>query len=389
MKLMTLETDPSYGGGSEAMALAISRELAARGHDVFLLHECNGTMLPAYREFVAGSFQLKLPGFALRAPVSTIRCAMRIGALARKQGIDAVLSSHLGYLRIAALVRVLYGVPFCFHLGLPAAGLPRSIRLAFRWIGAGVAPSHHTLKSWHREGWPLERLVTVPNWVDTKRFSPTVDRPLLRRELGIPRDSRCIAFVGRICPEKGIETLIRAFRQVRSRFEKATLVVVGKLESGYEPRFNQLIGQLDENVRQAMIVRPVSSTPEKYFASADVVCVPSCWDEPFGLTLLEAMACALPVVSTTVGMFAEIIGDHHQDLLVSPGDHVALAERLAWWLAQPDASKERGLELRQRVTQYFGPDKCMDTYESILRSMVKDAPKTSALLAYPSNCERA
>src|SRR4051794_13236265 len=115
MKLMTLEPDPSYGGGSEAMALAISHQLAARGHNIFLLHENEGSMLPAYREFATGVFQSNLPGFSLRAPLSTIACAVRIGQLARKHGIDAIFSAHLGYLRIGALVRGLYGIPFCFH----------------------------------------------------------------------------------------------------------------------------------------------------------------------------------------------------------------------------------------------------------------------------------
>jgi glycosyltransferase involved in cell wall biosynthesis len=156
------------------------------------------------------------------------------------------------------------------------------------------------------------------------------------------------------------------------------LVVVGKPEPGYEPRFNQLISELDEKVRQAIIVRPVSLTPEKYLACADVACVPSSSEEAFGLALLEAMACELPVVATTVGLFGAMVGEYSQDLLVSPGDHGALAERLAWWLAHPDASRACGLRLRKRVTQYFGSSKSIDMYESVLRGMVEEAYKDTA-----------
>jgi mannosyltransferase len=366
MKVMTLEPDPAYGGGSEAMALAISRELAARGHHIFLLHEVQGSMLPAYCEFVSGVFQRKLPGFSLRAPVETIACAIRIGRLARKQGIDAIFSAHLGYLRIGALVRRLYGIPFCFHLGLPALDLPRFSQWAFRWLDAGIAPSEHTLGSWDRAGWSVGKIVAVPNWVDTERFRPRDDRHALRKELGVPNHSRCIVYVGRLGHGKGIETLIRAFAHVRAKVDDASLIIVGKFEPGYEVQLSRLMNELEEKDQQAVILRPVSSAPEKYFACADVACVPSSHEESFGLTLLEAMACELPVVATTVGLFPQILGEDRGDLLVAPGDHTGLAERLAWWLTHSDAAIECGQGLRRRVKDHFGSGKSIEVYERIL-----------------------
>ena len=122
MKLMILEPAPNFGGGSEAVSLDLGRELAKRGHKIVLLHEIEGSMLPAYREFVVEVCQLNLPGFSLRAPLRTLDCAVRIGHLARRIGIDGIFSSHLGYVRIGALIRCIFGVPFCFHLGLPALG---------------------------------------------------------------------------------------------------------------------------------------------------------------------------------------------------------------------------------------------------------------------------
>src|SRR5262249_42207427 len=161
-------------------------------------------------------------------------------------------------------------------------------------------PSRHTRETWVRAGWPSETLVALPNWVDTEQFQPSANRHELRQELGIPSESRCIVFVGRVCPVKGIEALIRAFPDVRSRVARATLIIVGDPPPEYRVQFEKLIATLDQLDRNSIILRAVSSTPEKYFAAADIACVPSCWDEPFGLTLLEAMACALPVVATTV-----------------------------------------------------------------------------------------
>jgi glycosyltransferase involved in cell wall biosynthesis len=385
MKLMILEPAPNFGGGSEAVSLDLGRELAKRGHKIVLLHEIEGSMLPAYREFVVEVCQLNLPGFSLRAPLRTLGCAVRIGHLARRIGIDGIFSSHLGYVRIGALIRCLFGVPFCFHLGLPALDPPRFSRVAYRLIGAGITPSHHTRETWCLAGWPLETLFTVPNWVDTERFRPSSDRGALRRELGIPLESRCVVFVGRLRPEKGLEALIRAFPHVRSTVNDARLVIVGELSAEYRVWFDQVISTLNHEDRQAIIVKSVSSTSEKYFAAADIACVPSCWEEPFGLTLLEAMACALPVVATTVGVFPQIIGKHHHHFLVAPGDHSAIAERLAWWLTRPEAAAEFGMRLRRRVIRHYGAKHSVEMYENILKQLPLRARQPMTGPAYGCN----
>jgi glycosyltransferase involved in cell wall biosynthesis len=370
MKIMILEPNPSYGGGCEAMSLAIGRQLVERGHEVCLLHELNGSMLAAYEEFITEKIQMHLPCFALRAPLSTLSCAMRIGRCAHTRGVDAVLSSHLGYIRSGALVRGLYGVPFCFHLGLPAVEIPWFSRTAYYLISAGVCPSRHTQEAWYRAGWPSRTLVTIPNWVDTERFRPMADRNGLRQQLGIPHECRCIVFVGRICREKGVESLVRAFAVVQSKVKNAVLLIVGEAEPEYGKQFSDLINGIGPEVRERIHLTGISPTPEKYLAAADVACVPSVWNEAFGLTLLEAMACGLPVISTTVGILPQILGLEHGDLVVPPEDTTALTERLVWWLTHPDAAAKVGLQLRRRVVQQYGASSSADAYERVLTNVI-------------------
>jgi glycosyltransferase involved in cell wall biosynthesis len=376
MRLMALEPNPSYGGGSEKMILALSRELALRGHKVFLLHELEGSMLPNYLEFVSGTFRLSLPGFSLRAPLLTFHCAARIARLAYMHGINVILSSHLGLIRIAALVRGFYGIPFCFHLGLPATGSPHLSRFAYRWIDAGVSPSNHARETWRDAGWPSRSLVTIPNWVDAAQFRPAANRTALRSELRIAINAQCILFVGRVCQEKGLETLIRAFRIVRSVLSDAILVVVGQIEMDYQRRLNELMDELCLVDRDSIRFVSVSSEPEKYFAAADVVCIPSS-GETFGLTLLEAMACEVPIVATSIGAFPKIIGEAHRTLLVIPGDHEAIAERLIWWLRHPDEGAALGRRLRERVIKHYGPGQSVDLYENVLVKIACDDTHTT------------
>lgn len=366
LRVLVLEPDPSYGGGSEAVILSLSRELAGRGHALSLLHETEGSMLAAYREFSSQIVRAPLPGFALRSPLRTLACVARIGRVARALRADVVLSSHLGFTRHAALLSVSGGVPFCFHLGLPLVGGGASLRAAHRLAGQGIAPSAHTLETWRAGGWPAAALQAVPNWVDPGRFAPATDRAALRSELGIPVDGPCVVFVGRVCEQKGVDVLLRALPAVAAAIPNVTVLVVGAIAAGYHAQLEHSLDLLDTQTRERIVLRPVTATPEKYYACADVVCAPSIGDETFGLAALEAMACGVPVVASDVGIVAQIIGADHDVLLVPPGDAVALAERLIYWLNQPHARDACGRRLRARVLEHFAPDASVDAYERAL-----------------------
>jgi glycosyltransferase involved in cell wall biosynthesis len=238
MRLLALEPDPSHGGGSEAVTLSLSRELAQRGHQVVLLHETEGSMLPDYREFSAEIIRRPLPGFSLRAPARTLACVARIGSLARRLAVDAVMSSHLGFIRHGALVRAIYGIPFLFHLGLPNVGSSRMLRMAYQRMGAGIAPSAHTRLDWEQAGWPAATLHAVRNWVDPQRFRPSPDVAALRRELQMPENTPCVVFVGRVCEQKGVDVLIQAFAQLGAGIDEANLVIVGAVAPDFRaPRW--------------------------------------------------------------------------------------------------------------------------------------------------------
>lgn len=368
MKLLILEPDPSHGGGSEAVMLSLSRELANRGHAICLLHDTDGTMLPDYRALAAQAIRRRLPGFSFRAPLRTLLCVARIAVAARRVGADAIVSSHLGFIRHCALVRAMTGIPACFHLGLPLTSSTASMRMALRRVGDGIAPSQHTLQTWKDGGWPAGALHAVSNWVDPSRFRPAADVRALRGELGLPLDGRILAFVGRVCEQKGVDVLIRAFAALAPGNPDVTLVVVGGVAVEYQATLQATLGGLDDAVRGRIILRPVTPTPEKYYAAADVACAPSLVDEAFGLTVLEAMACAVPVVTSPIGIIPDILGGD-EDLLAAPGDPDRLEERLVFWLG-PDAPRaQRGRQLRERVLQRYGALSSVDEYENILAGL--------------------
>jgi glycosyltransferase involved in cell wall biosynthesis len=368
MRLLVLEPDPSFGGGSEAVMLSLARELAGRGHAIVLLHEHAGSMLADYRAFAAEVVQAALPGFSLRAPLRTLSCVWRIGRIARAAGADAIVSSHLGFLQHAALLRRLSGVRACFHLGLSLANPPRSLRAALGSAGAGVAPSAHSLESWRAGGWDPRALHLVRNWVDATRFAPAVDRAALRRELGMAPDARHIVFVGRVCRQKGVDTLVEAFGQVAATRPDVHLHLVGPVAPEFRDALDAALAGVDD-ARTRIRLLPATAHPERFYAAADLACAPSIGDEAFGLTVLEAMSCAVPVVATTIGLVPQLLGDDDAALLAAPGDVAALSNRLGWWIDRPVQSAAAGARLRRRALDAYGPSDSVSRYEAILSGL--------------------
>lgn len=371
MKLLILEPDPSFGGGSEAVMLSLSQELAARGHRIVLLHEKAGTMLADYRACTEEQVQARLPGFAVRAPLRTIASVLRVGRVARSHDVDAIVSSHLGFIQHAAVIRRLFGVPSCFHLGLSLVDPPRSLRYAIGHAGTGVAPSAHSLESWKAGGWDSGALHLVPNWISPDRFAPAPHREQLRSDCGMVASARHIVFVGRICRQKGVDVLLGAFARVAETREDVHLHLIGPISPEFQSVLDAATAGMADAVRARVRALPATAHPERFYAAADLVCAPSAGDEAFGLTVLEAMACAVPVVATSIGIVPQILGEDAAGMVAAPGDASALAERLAWWIDRPELQASTGVRLRRRALDAYGPATSIDRYEAILTDIAR------------------
>ncbi|MDE2462754.1 MAG: glycosyltransferase family 4 protein [Alphaproteobacteria bacterium] len=370
MRLMIIEREPDYGGGSEQISLSLAQYLKTRDHTLFLLHEQPGTMLPAYEAIVTERFQFALPGFARRRPLDTFAGIARIGQVMRDNRIDVAITSHFGFIHVAAWVSVLYGARFCFHLGLPCPWRTQFSRMAYRRIALGISPSEHCAQTWRSCGWPAERLHVVPNWIDMERFATTLPRAQLRQELGLPQDRALIVFVGRICADKGVKELLAAFSALCSVRSDTDLVIVGPFEKPYQVEFARLLNELSPEVRARILVRPPTPTPERYYAAASVVSVPSVFEEPFGLTFLEALASGVPVVASRMKTFVQIVGNEPEHGLVAIGDVGALRDRLLWTLDHPDAAAAVAARLKAQVRTRYTAAACASQYEALLDDLV-------------------
>lgn len=361
MRILVLETHPEAGGGSEAVALQVAAGMRKRGHEVHLGYERTGSLLPQYQSAGVETHQVQVRTLSMRRWLSTYRAIASTARLVNQLQPDVIFSGHLGLIRLAGVLWKQTGVPAVFHLGLPAAKPGRMDRWCRSQVAAGIAPSEHTAASWAKHGWG--RLRIAANWVDTDRFKPAADKARLRRSLSLPH-TPVILFVGRLVPEKGVELLLRAFGRMKEK--TGLLVMVGPADDQYLQHLRALANDLklpSDRVR----FEPPTTAPERWYAAADLVVVPPVWQEPFGLTLLEAMSSGTPVLATPVGILPHILGTEHRAcVLHRGGDDDALACLMDKWIAAEHHGRDTGRSLRQRAIQKFSGRESLDCYEEEL-----------------------
>jgi glycosyltransferase involved in cell wall biosynthesis len=226
-----------------------------------------------------------------------------------------------------------------------------------------------------RQAFPrlAHRCRTVFNGVDAGRFVPD------GRSMPSGTAKR-VLWAGRVSPEKGVHILLDAFAQVVRRYPDAQLEIAGPdermrfdvllicddpakmvlLEPFY--RTKSYVAQLKARATSLGIAERVNfrghiayADLPRYYPGARVLVIPSL-SETFGMTLVEAMACEVPVVATRVGGIPEVVANGETGILVEPGDPSALADAILRVLGDDNLTQSMGKEGRRRVLAHFSWD---------------------------------
>jgi glycosyltransferase involved in cell wall biosynthesis len=188
-----------------------------------------------------------------------------------------------------------------------------------------------------------ERVVVVHPGVDLSRFCPGPRDDQVRRSLGAAPEDLLVGIVGRVDPRKGVQVLVEAMGMVQGELAPSRLVVVGDTGTG-PPAFKR---DLEARAREVLGDRVVfagrrNDVPD-VMRALDVL-VNASVHEPFGLTVLEAMACGTPVIGTRAGGVPEFVTDGESGLLVPPFDAAALARAIERMLGDPALRERLGAE---------------------------------------------
>ena len=180
-----------------------------------------------------------------------------------------------------------------------------------------------------------------------------------------------LLYAGRIYPEKGIDTVIKAMIKLLhsqgKRGIRLSLAGSGSIE--YENHLRQLVNQagLTDYVSFLGWVEP-EEMPE-LLRKFDVLLLPSIWPEPFSRAILEGMISGLVVVATRTGGTPEIIVDGENGLLFTPNDPEDLAKKIAHLVDDPESRNQIKYAGRQTILERFTMTKMMDEIESYLQDV--------------------
>lgn len=226
-----------------------------------------------------------------------------------------------------------------------------------------------------KQRYPLleKNVCYIHNGVNTDRFKPiwlrSKERLEIRRAFGIDNETKVILFIGRLVYVKGVHILIEAFKEILKLYDDTKLVIIGS--QGYNGNMSteyikRLRFSIADSAEKVIFTGHVPHNElDKMLLLGDIAVFPSIWEEPFGMTIIEAMACGLPIVAFSKGGIPEIINDRENGILIDNyGDISLLIQSIIDLLGNKNERFRLGLNARLKVEQNF-------SWEKISQDLIK------------------
>ncbi|WP_369725669.1 glycosyltransferase family 4 protein [Bradyrhizobium sp. LLZ17] len=328
---------PKLYGGTERVIAWLVDELVELGHDVTLFasgdSRTNGKLHPVWPR----ALRLGRKGADPNAA-----CTLLIEAMAKRAGDFDVIHSHVDWLPLPLLRRT--GVPFLatMHGRLDLPGLSEVVREFPE--AAFVSISEHQRLPLPEANW----IGTIPHGLPPRSFQPSYE------------GGSYLAFLGRLSVDKGPEDAIRIARaagmplRIAAKIPRAETAYFRKrLEPHVDGENVHLVGEVDEARKQP------------FLAGAAALLFPIKWPEPFGLVMIEAMACGTPVIAYRFGSVPEVIEDGVTGFIV---DDEAQAISAVKELGRLDRRR-----IRARFEERFAASRMAREYEIQYRKLIARA----------------
>lgn len=197
------------------------------------------------------------------------------------------------------------------------------------------------------------KIFVLRNAVDTGRFNPTRNKRI-RNTFDINDEEVLILFVGYLDEFKGIFELLNAFKVINSKNNNVKLMMVGT-----GPKKDDLLKILTKMDLENDVIftgRIESQKIHKYYQAADIFVLPS-YTEGLPVSILEAMACGLPIVATSVGGIPEIINDGFNGFLVPPKNETELIKKIMGLIINRNLREEFKNNSLKRIKEEFNGER--------------------------------
>jgi glycosyltransferase involved in cell wall biosynthesis len=228
----------------------------------------------------------------------------------------------------------------------------RAVRkYAARRVDRYVAISSEIRAGLKTAGVDEQRIVSIPNGIAIERFAPVgASRKVeLRAALSLPISGLILIYTGRLATSKGVMMLIDVWREIAAEHPTAHLVMVGTGRGSFDDCEPALRGFIAAHALTARVTLTGSvANVNEYLQAGDVFVFPSDY-EGFSLSILEAMTAGLPMVTTRVGIAAELEHQGRFALLVPPKDREAFGNAVRRLLPDSALRDELGTNARAAV----------------------------------------
>jgi len=366
MKVLQVHNHHQCRGGEEVMFEAISRILADKGHDVLTLERSNRDihgLRGKMRAFTQGCYSNSAKNtissvldserpdivhvhnvYTLISPSVLVACRrFNVPVVIRCADfrfISCPIGNHLS--NGAICERCVGGREFWCVLKNCRKSICESLAYTLRSAAARkwqlfkdnvtlyVPPSEFVRKRMINAGFPQKSIVVVPNTVsihETARGEP---------------HNKYVAYVGRISPEKGVDTLLKAAAKTQIPVKIA----------GDNSQMPELAKMTPSNARFAGLLG--RDQLAEFYRNALFSVVPSTCFETFGLVAAEAMSYGLPVIASKIGALPEIVEDGVTGFLFDPGNADELAGRMRLLWENPSLCRKMGGAARDKVIREYG-----------------------------------
>jgi len=378
MRILIINSEfPPLGGGAGNASANLAREFTSPGHQVLVVtcsfdslpreEDWEGvkiSRIPALRRRIDRSGALEQASFALSGAFAATRAVRRW----RPDVILAFFGVPAGL--IAWWVHLIYKIPYVVSLrGGDVPGfrpydfatyhkiITPALRQVWRRSSALVANSRglKELALAFDSHFPIQ---VIPNGIDLNRFTPS-----LERQWSPPR----LLFVGRLVYQKGLDILLPALSELKHLPWELTVVGDGPYRGALEKEALAL--GISEHINFTGWQR--NEELVRQYQEANIFVFPS-RHEGMPNVILEAMACGLPVIATSIAGNEELVIHGETGLLVPTEDSINLLEVLSELLSDPVLCKQMGAAGRKRVEEHFTWSGVAQQYVELLNSVVED-----------------
>jgi glycosyltransferase involved in cell wall biosynthesis len=382
---------PPYSeGGAAIVAYNISKTMARRGHEitVFTTNILNRSSLFSFPRKCIKTNNLKVCYFNnLIYKTSKIAYFSYELFQSLKLDISNYDLIHLHEYRSYIALAVYYfskknNIPYILqaHGQLPIIGSWKILKIAYDFLlgskvlknaNGVIALSRIEARQYENMGVPKERIFVVPNGIDLLEYAKSPPKGAFRKKFNISEDKRILLYIGRIHWIKGVDILVRAYTLLAKRpgFKDTVLVIAGP-DDGYLGKAKSLVQELGVS-DSVLFTGPLYGRDKlSAYVDAEFLVLPSRY-ETFPSIVLEAYACAKPVIASNVEAMPQIVLHGETGLIFRAGDERELASALAHLLENPKEAEKMGRNARRLAEEKYSIEKIAAELEKVYEEVIR------------------